>query len=81
MIENEILTLEDNKDYIVLDYLTNDDNKYVFLVNEEDENDIVVRKCINKEDGEYIVKLNNADEFEEIMYLFGEKHKGDNDEK
>ena len=81
MIEIDVLTLENNKDYRILDTLTNDESKYLILENREDENDIAIRKVIKKEDGEYVVKLDNNDEFEKIMYLFKEKHEGDNNEK
>ena len=75
MADLDILTLENNKDYIVIDTLVNEDNKYLFLVNKEDDNDIVIRKVIKKEDGEYVIKLDNEDEFEEVMYLFKEKQR------
>ena len=81
MIEVDMLTLENNKEYMIVETLLNEGNKYLFLVNKDDNEDIVVRKVIQKEDGEYIVKLDNDDEFEEIMYLFKEKHKGDNNEE
>ena len=81
MADLDILTLENNKDYFIIDTLINDNNKYLFLVNKEDEEDVVVRKVIKKEDSEYVIKLDNDDEFEEIMYLFKEKYKGDDNEK
>lgn len=81
MIEIDILTLENNQEYRILETIMNNDNKYLILANKDDDEDIVVRKVINKEDGEYVVKLDNNDEFEEIMYLFAEKHKGDINEK
>ena len=81
MADLDILTLQNNKDYIVIDTLINEEKKYLFLLNKEDDNDMVVRKVIKKDDGEYVTKLDSEDEFEEIMYLFKEKHKGDENEE
>ncbi len=81
MINLDILTLENNKDYFIIDTLINEDSKYLFLVNKEDENDVVIRKVIKKDDGEYVIKLDSNDEFEKIMYLFKEKQKDDKNEE
>ncbi len=82
MIDVNVMTLENGKDYIITDTIINDNNnKYLFLVGKLDNNDIVIRKVITKNDGEYLVKLDSEDEFEEIMTLFGDKHKGEKNEE
>ncbi len=82
MIDVNVITLENGKEYIITDTIVSDDqNKYLFLVNKIDNNDIMLRKIITKDDGEYITKLDNEDEFEEVMTLFVNKHRGERNEK
>ena len=61
----DMITLEDNLSYAIIDTLINDNNKYVFLVS-EDGNKKGVRKVITKEDGDYLIKLDNDEEFDMI---------------
>ena len=55
--EIELVTLEDNLDYVILMELSMDNNKYMVLSREEDPNVVVVRKIINENGKEYLVKV------------------------
>lgn len=81
MIDVNVITLENGKDYIITDATTNNNNKYLFLMGKLDKNDIVIRKVITKDDGEYVVKLDSEDEFSEVIALFANKHKGEKNEE
>ncbi len=81
MIDLDVITLENNQNYLIIDTIVNENNKYLFLVNEDNKNDIVLRKVIKKDEKEYVTKLDSKDEFEEIMTLFNLKHLGGKDEK
>ena len=41
-----VMTLENGKDYIIIDTLEDGDNKYLFYVNEQDALDICIRKVV-----------------------------------
>lgn len=55
--EIELVTLEDNLDYVILMELSIDNNKYMVLSREDDPNVVVVRKIINENNKEYLVKV------------------------
>lgn len=73
-IEVHVITLENNKNYEIIDTIQINDNKYLILSNEEDDNDICVRKVIVEGEREYITKLDTKEEFEEIMCTFYNKY-------
>ena len=77
----DVITLENNLNYLVLDTILNENNKYLVLVNKDDEKDIVIRKVIKKDNREYLIKLDTEDEFEEVMSIFYDKHEGDKNEE
>lgn len=79
-MEVNVVTLENNKDYIIIDTIEFNDNKYLFLSNKDDENDMCVRKIITK-DREYLTKLESENELEEVLNLFTTKYKGDKNEE
>ena len=81
MIDVNVMTLENGKDYIITDTVASNSNKYLFLMGKLDKNDILIRKIITKDDGEYVVKLDSEDEFAEVMTLFADKHKGEKNEE
>jgi len=74
MIDNSILKVND-KTYLVVDTICDNENKYVYFLNENDSNDFFVRKEMKKEDKNYLVGLKNDEEFINAMKLFGEKNK------
>ena len=73
-IEINIITLENNKDYEIIDTIVNNNEKYLILSNENDDFDICVRKILAKEDREYLVKLDTENEFNEVMTIFYTKY-------
>ena len=56
--EIEVVTLEDNLDYVILTEVSIYSNKYMVLSREEDPNVVVVRKVIIEDGNEYLTKVN-----------------------
>lgn len=56
--EIELVTLEDNLDYVILADLILDNNRYMVLSKEDDPNVVAIRKVISEDDKEYLVKIN-----------------------
>ena len=69
-----IITLENGKNYAVIDTLEDNANKYLFFVNENDGIDVGVRKVVKKDNKEYITKLDSREELEKVMLLYHEKY-------
>lgn len=64
------ITLENNKEYILLDEFLYNNSKYVVLVNSVDNEDYVLRQVIANE----LVGLENEEQFKEVfMYYFSMK--------
>lgn len=74
-VEVNVIKLEDGIDYVIIDAIQNENNKYLFLANKNDELDVCIRKIILKDDKEYLVKLDSDEEFEDIMTLFNLKYR------
>ena len=67
------ITLEDNRECILLDEFTFENDKYVILVNALDKDDFIVRKIINNE----LVGLDNEEHFKKVfLYYFNNRIKG-----
>lgn len=71
MKEMEIVTLEDDNNYILIDRIDN----YVYLTKEEDNEFFMIRKVENNLDEEYFCGLDNDDEFDKALALFTNKYK------
>lgn len=71
----EIITLEDNNEYIVTKELVIDNVKYVFLTKSDDVASFCIRKIniINNE--EYLVGLKDKDEFIKALKAFTDDNK------
>lgn len=76
-MEINVITLEDGKDYMIIETIVNGNDKYLFLANENDRTDMCVRKVINKDGKEYITKLDSENEFNEVMISLYSKYKGE----
>jgi hypothetical protein len=74
MEELDVVTLEDNQDYIVTDEILINGIKYVFLTNEKDVSSFCIRKVniINNE--EYLIGLDNKTELENTLNEFYKHH-------
>lgn len=62
--EIEVVTLEDNLDYVILTEVNIDSNKYMVLSREDDPNVVAVRKVIIEDGNEYLTKVNTEIENE-----------------
>lgn len=73
MEDVEIITLDDNKEYNVVDRKDINGFTYLLLANVDDETDICVRKEIKKEDKEYIAMLSSEEELENVLKEFAKE--------
>lgn len=71
-INLEVINI-DNKDYIILDKLTDNNNTYYYLSNEEDKEDFFIQK-IDKNNKDQIIPLESKEEFNKAMELYREKY-------
>ena len=75
MVDNSVLKVND-KTYLVVDTICDNDNKYVYFLNEKDEKDFFIKKETKDPDGKtYLTGLNNNDEFIYALKLFEENNK------
>lgn len=75
MEELEILTIDD-KDYAVIERITDNNNTYVYVTNVDDETDFFVRK----EQNDILLALDNEEELNKALELFAKKHENDTEE-
>ena len=73
MQEVEVVTLEDNKDYNVMDKVDQNGFTYLLLANVSDDTDICVRKEVVKDDKTYIAMLSNDEELDSVLKLFAKE--------
>ena len=78
-MEMYAVTLEDGRDFFILDTLEVDNNKYLFLSNEDEE--IAVRKVLIENNTEVMSKLDSKEELEKVMTIYSQKIKEKKDEK
>ena len=70
MQEVEVITLEDNIDYNVMDKKEYNGSTYLLLANVSDDSDVCVRKEVIKEGNVYISMLSNDEELDAVLKLF-----------
>lgn len=82
-MEVNVITLENGHDYMIVDAIEINNDKYLFLANEDNDIDMCIRKVILKDGKDYLIKLDNDEEFDEVMTAFNNKHlgKGEDNEK
>ncbi len=73
MQEVEVITLEDNKDYNVMDKIEQNGFTYLLLANVDDDTDICVRKEIIKDGSSYIAMLSDEEELDSVLKLFAKE--------
>ena len=73
MQEVEVITLEDNKDYNVMDKIEQNGFTYLLLANVDDDTDICVRKEVIKDGNSYIAMLSNEEELDSVLKLFAKE--------
>lgn len=67
--KEEILTLDNNKEYVVVSTLDYDNSHYVYLINIKDKKDFMFCKFENNE----LIKITDNNLVERLMHLFVEK--------
>lgn len=72
--EYNVITLEDGINYIILDEISFETNRYVYLSNADNKSDFCIRKIISKDGKEILVGLSDDNEFDTAMLLFSKKH-------
>ena len=75
--EYEVVTLEDGKEYCIIDEIEKNGKKYVYLALENDPQSFRIRKSMIKDNEDFLAGLETDEEFDEAMNLFTEKHIGD----
>lgn len=74
-MNNEVMvptiTLENEKEYIVLDTIVWNENKYIILTEENDPEAILINRVL---ENDILSPLDNALELKEILNMFLEKH-------
>lgn len=73
--EVEVITLEDNKEYIVTDEIIINNVKYVYLTNENDIANFCIRKVNNINNTEFLVGLDTKEEVIMALKEFKNKFK------
>lgn len=72
------VTLEDEKDYVILDEIENNGTTYVYLTNIDDEKDFCIRKLdVSSTEIDLLVGLDSDVEFDKALLLFTKKHQND----
>ena len=74
MVDNSELIL-DNKKYLVVDTIIDNNIKYVYFVDDEDDTDFFVRKEVVENEEKFLIGLDNDQEYNKAMNLFIERHK------
>lgn len=71
----EVVTLEDNKDYVILDTIEIDGIKYVYLVlaTNEEQKSVCVRKLVDNE--ENLAGLDSEEEYKKALDAYILKYK------
>ena len=75
--EYEVVTLEDGKEYCIIDEIEKKGKKYVYLALENDPQSFRIRKSMIKDNEDFLAGLETDEEFDEAMNIFTEKHIGD----
>lgn len=69
-LEFEVIEI-DNKPYIILDKISDNNSTYYYLSNENDPEDFFVQKLNNQEE---LISLSSKEEFDKAMSLYLEKY-------
>ncbi len=72
--EYSVITLEDGIDYIIVDEISFENNRFVYLSNINNKADFCIRKIVLKDEKEVLVGLSDDQEFDTAMLLFSKKH-------
>ena len=64
---------KNNKQYLIMQELTIDKTKYVYLQNKDEEKDIIIQKITIKDDKEYLTNLENEEEYKKALMAIKKK--------
>lgn len=65
--KNDIITLNNNLEYIIVDTITIDNSNYLYLINNSDNDDVVLLKTITINGIETLVGIDNEEEFDKVF--------------
>lgn len=66
--KNDIITLEDNKKYLVVENINIDNNYYLLLTDyEDDKSDIAIVKVITTTDNTYLDNIDEEEEYTKVL--------------
>ena len=74
MIDIDYIELENGKNYDILDEITINNIKYLYLINENDTKDITIRKVDNNDN---LLIIEDKKEYDKVMIEFMKKHRND----
>lgn len=69
------ITLEDNKEYIIVDAITIENVEYLYLINEEDIGKLCIRKVQTIDNKECLAGLKDELEFQNALSEYVKKHR------
>ena len=80
-MDSTIITLENNKNYVLLSTIDIDNNKYFYMAEELNPEDLCIRKVvIDKDNDEALVKLDSKEELNKVLSVFNEMDRKDKNE-
>ena len=80
-MDSTIITLENNKNYVLLSTIDIDNNKYFYMAEELNPEDLCIRKVvIDKDNDEALVKLDSKEELNKVLSVFNEMYRKDKNE-
>ncbi len=73
--KGELITLDDNQKFVVVDIATFDNEKVVLLVNNDNESDILIQKIKYHDLEMYLEPLKDQEEFDTLLEVFFNRNK------
>lgn len=74
--ELDFVTLEDGKQYAIIDEITENNITYVYLSNISDETDFCIRKVKEETKGKMLIGLKDSAEFDKALMYYADKNNG-----
>lgn len=74
--ELDFVTLDDEKQYAIIDEITEDNITYVYLANISDETDFCIRKVKDEAKGKMLIGLKDRAEFDKALVYYANKNNG-----
>lgn len=74
MKKGALVTLDDNKKYIVVDLATFNNIEFAYLT-ENESNDFIIQRVVNKDNEIYFEPVNDKEEFDTMIEVFFNRNK------